>query len=242
MQLGWITWLAVPDSAAGPIVFAVLVVGELAVPSWAERHTTTPFHAEHIVERYGLFTIIVLGEALIGATAAVQAGMTEGGHGPALLAAAVSGLVVVFSLWWLYFDAPAHALLTSLNQSLKWGYGRYVIFGAAAAIGAGFEVLVDDVLAPAAASGAVGGDAGAHGPSQLLVGYAMVAPVAIFLIGMWFLQVQPALSGRSNALRRAIPIGSVLIALTPLGLGPVAAVVVTAGLCLALVATASGFG
>jgi hypothetical protein len=88
----------------------------------------------------------------------------------------------------------------------------------------------------------VGGDVGARGPSQQLVGYAMVAPVAIFLIGMWFLQVQPALSGRSNALRRAIPIGSVLIALTPLGLGPVAAVVVTAGLCLVLVATASGFG
>ncbi|MCU1688680.1 MAG: Low temperature requirement protein LtrA, partial [Jatrophihabitantaceae bacterium] len=251
VQIGWIAWLAVPDGGPGIAVYVLLVLSEIAVPTWAERRTTTPFHTEHIAERYGLFTIIVLGEALIGATAAVQAGMSEGGHAARLLTAAVSGLVIVFALWWLYFDTPAHVLLTSLNQSLKWGYGHYLIFGSAAAIGAGFEVLVDDVLSGGSAeesggSHAVAGLAAAseaaHGPSEMAVGYAMVGPVAIFLAVMWFLQVLPPLSGRSDAARGAIPVASVLIALSPLVLGPVAAVVVAATACLALVAVASTFG
>lgn len=136
---------------------------------------------------------------------------------------------MVFSLWWLYFDTPTHVLLTSLNQSLKWGYGHYLVFGSAAAIGAGFEVLVDAVLS-------------AGGPSETIVGYAMVGPVAIFLVVMWFLQVLPRLSGRSDALRIAIPVLAILIALSPLMLGPIAAVAGAAAVCLSLVALASALG
>ena len=44
--------------------------------SWAERgRATTPWHPHHIAERYGLFTIIVLGESILSATVAVQAAL-----------------------------------------------------------------------------------------------------------------------------------------------------------------------
>ncbi len=50
----------------------VLVVGELVVPVWAERAAGEPlFHPEHIEERYGLFTIIVLGESILSASGRV---------------------------------------------------------------------------------------------------------------------------------------------------------------------------
>ena len=43
---------------------------ELAIPIWAERAgRPTPWHPEHIAERYGLFTIIVLGECVLASTA-----------------------------------------------------------------------------------------------------------------------------------------------------------------------------
>lgn len=224
VQIGWVLWLALPDGVGTLVVGLLLGAAEVAVPYWAERHGLTPFHREHIAERYGLFTIIVLGEALVGATAAVQAGISEGGHAPALLTVAGAGLVIAFALWWLYFDTPAHVLLTTLNQSLRWGYGHFVVFGAAAAIGAGFEVVVDYVLAAD------------HGVSARTAGYAMLAPVALFLLAMWFLQVLPRASGRSDALRVALPVAAVLIAAAPLALGPIAAIVAAAVLALGLIA------
>src|SRR4051794_37266965 len=67
------------------IAFLLLVVAELAVPVWAERGLMTTWHPHHIAERYGLFTIIVLGECVLGATVAARAAVTEAGWSADLL-------------------------------------------------------------------------------------------------------------------------------------------------------------
>ena len=61
--------------------FLLLVGLELLVPVLAEqRHGTTPFHPHHIAERYGLLTIIVLGEVILSSVQAIQQVMSpEGG-------------------------------------------------------------------------------------------------------------------------------------------------------------------
>lgn len=41
------------------------------MPATAERNGMTPWHRYHIMERYGLLTIIVLGETLLAAAAAL---------------------------------------------------------------------------------------------------------------------------------------------------------------------------
>ena len=70
-------------SEVGYLTFLVLGVLELAVPAWAERAgPQTPWHAGHIVERYGLFTIIVLGECVLATTTAVQAAFDGGRRAP----------------------------------------------------------------------------------------------------------------------------------------------------------------
>ena len=66
-----------PPASVVP-VFACLVVLELAVPPWAERTRSTSWHPHHIAERYGLFTIILLGESVLAASTGVQAAFEAG--------------------------------------------------------------------------------------------------------------------------------------------------------------------
>ena len=81
--------------------------------------------------------------SISAATVAFRGALDEGEHVAALIRLAVAGLVIVFSLWWLYFDRSAHNLLNSLRTSILWGYGHYFIFASAAAVGAGLGVSVD---------------------------------------------------------------------------------------------------
>ncbi|MBW4688029.1 MAG: low temperature requirement protein A [Komarekiella atlantica HA4396-MV6] len=57
-------------------------------------------HASHLPERFGLFTMIVLGEAII----AVVKGVSEQKWDFLTVISAVFGLIIAFSLWWVYFD------------------------------------------------------------------------------------------------------------------------------------------
>lgn len=76
VQVGWVLMLLLPASAI-PYVLPVGVVAELAVPAVAERRVQSAWHPHHIAERYGLFTLIVLGETVSAATVAMQSAVDE---------------------------------------------------------------------------------------------------------------------------------------------------------------------
>nr|MDT0666692.1 low temperature requirement protein A [Micromonospora sp. DSM 115978] len=152
----------------------MLVVAELAVPVWAERGFQTAWHPGHIAERYGLFTIIVLGESVLSATTAVQIGLDSGEQITDLIVIAGAGLVILFSMWWVYFDQPAARFLVSSRMSFVWGYGHYLIFAAAAAVGAGLAVASDEATHHAYIS-------------ETAAEAAAVVPVAVFLASVWVL-------------------------------------------------------
>lgn len=113
VQLGWIAMLLVPAESRGArtAAFVVLVLAELSVPALAERDRSTSWHPHHIGERYGLFTIIVLGETIAAATVAVQEAVYEQDALGELLPIAAGGLLIVFSAWWIYFAVPIHDYL-----------------------------------------------------------------------------------------------------------------------------------
>jgi low temperature requirement protein LtrA len=143
VQLCWIGWLFLPGLAhlAG---FFVLAAAELAVPAWAEfGGRPTPWHPGHITERYGEFTIIVLGEVIAAIAAAMQEAVDRSGPSPGLLTAAAAGLLLVFALWWSYFK---HSATEEIRQSLPWTFvwalAHYLIFAAVAALGAGLQVVI----------------------------------------------------------------------------------------------------
>jgi low temperature requirement protein LtrA len=133
VQAGWVARLAF-DQPTYLYVGLAVAVGELLVPIWAERAQVTTFHPEHITERFGLFTMIVLGEAVLAATVAVQtAADSRDGTDVDLLVLAGSGLLLIFSLWWLYFDRTTQRMLRSMPTTIIWGYGHYLVFTSTAA-------------------------------------------------------------------------------------------------------------
>jgi low temperature requirement protein LtrA len=143
VQLGWIgsLWLT---GEPGRVSFAVLAAAELAVPVWAEfGGRATPWHPGHISERYGLFTIIVLGEVIAAIAAAVQTALGHSRASAGLLTVAAAGLVLVFALWWSYFKHSAtERIRDSLRWTFVWALAHYLIFAAVAALGAGLQVAV----------------------------------------------------------------------------------------------------
>src|SRR5215831_9668861 len=143
VQLCWIGWLFMPGLAhlAG---FFVLAAAELAVPAWAEvRGRPTPWHPDHIAERYGGFTIIVLGEVIAAIAIAVQETMDHSRASPRLLTAAAAGLLLVFALWWLYFKhSAAEDIRRSMPWAFVWAFAHYLIFASVAALGAGLQVVI----------------------------------------------------------------------------------------------------
>jgi len=219
-QVLWIVRLALPGTA-GLIGFFALVLLELAVPVVAESRAGTAWHPHHIAERYGLFTLIVLGETVLSTTNAVKEGLAEAEHTGGLVSLAVAGLVLVFSMWWLYFDQPGHARLekgNSLRTALSWGYGHYLIFGSAAAVGAGLELAVDF-------------DSGKTTIGGIPTALAVTVPVAVFLLSVWLLHIGPTNECRPIAI--GFPAAAVLVLAASFGPAPVH---VTAVLAAGLVA------
>ncbi|HKO84713.1 MAG TPA: low temperature requirement protein A, partial [Actinomycetota bacterium] len=139
VQLGWVLRLLLPEGL-GMASFLVLVACELVVPIWAERAAPTTWHPRHIAERYGLFTLIVLGECVLASTLAIESALAADAVLADLATTAAGGLLTVFGMWWLYFSKESHEFLTSLRAGIVWGYGHYLIFAAAAAVGAGLAV------------------------------------------------------------------------------------------------------
>ena len=185
------------------ISFVVLVLAELAVPVWDEfAGQATSWHPGHITERYGLFTIIVLGEVVAAATTAVQAALAAGGLSPALLMAAAGGLLLVFALWWSYFKhSSAERVRCSLVSTLGWGYGHYVVFAAVAALGAGLQVVVD-TLTPGSAI------------TPRFAAFTVAIPVAVFLIALGLLNARS--SPRQPVTTPLVLLTALLVLLTAL--------------------------
>jgi low temperature requirement protein LtrA len=223
IQVGWVIRLVIGWSEVGYLTFVVLGLLELAVPAWAERAgPETPWHAGHIVERYGLFTIIVLGECVLATTTAVQTAFDAGGVAAPLLMVAVGGLLLVFALWWAYFKRePDIGHHRSLRTMLGWGYGHYFVFAAVAALGAGLGVAADTTheatdLGPQAAAATV------------------AVPVAVYLAA---LAVLHAVRRLGLVRRVVVAIALVFVAeLAATSIGVPAAVLVTAILVSVLVA------
>jgi low temperature requirement protein LtrA len=195
-QFGWIGLLFLPPSMQLGAWF-VLVPAELAVPGWAERAARTPWHPHHIAERYGLLTIIVLGESVLAASFALQGVVDAGSITLPFLRTFSGGLLILFSLWWIYFDDPAHRVLTSSRAAFRWGYAHYFVFACAAAVGAGLALRVDVLGHHAHVTPAVAGCA---------VGF----PAALFVLLVWWLH------GRATGASAVVGVSSWLAAIAAL--------------------------
>ncbi|MEU6804962.1 low temperature requirement protein A [Streptomyces neyagawaensis] len=196
-QVGWLGLLILPEPAR-PWLFLGMAILELCVPVYAEKDFSTSWHPRHIAERYGLFTIIVLGETILAATVAVKSAADENDALGELLPIALGGLLIVFSAWWIYFTIPIHGHLRSNRESFLWGYGHYLIFASAAAIGAGLEVAVEEAVHKAHIS-------------TLAASAAVTLPTALYLLSVWALHARHYKVG--TAQQAVLPLAALAVVL-----------------------------
>ena len=217
VQVLWVARMYLLDEPAQFWSFFVLVAAELAVPVWGESHRRTSWHPHHIAERFGLFTLLLLGESLLASANAMIDALGEGEHIPELLALSASGVVVTAGIWWLYFAREQHGRLGSLRAGFTFGYLHYVIFAAAGAVSAGVEVEIDEIT----------------GHTEIpheIAGLALTVPIALFVLSAWAILLQPTLSRPASAV---VVIGGLLIAAS--GLLPAGEYMVSALLMAAIV-------
>ena len=130
---------------------------DVATPLMTTKHLVrVPHDAAHLPERYGLFSIILLGESMV----AVMTGMEQQEYWSAGAAAsALLGMALVFAIWWWYFDgvgASGERLIRSRRDAVAfhvWSYAHMPLFLAIAVTGVGIEHVIatatDAPLSPA---------------------------------------------------------------------------------------------
>ncbi len=182
---------------------AAFVLGmliELAVPVVAEKARQTTWHRHHIIERYGLLNIIVLGEVLLAVVTALRKSADEITFANPLLHLVLGATVITCALWWVYFSGDEHLGSQERHRAILWGYGHFLVFGSGAALGGGFAVLID-VLTE-------------HAEVGLRTGAIAVAiPLALYLAGLWFIRDRFLAGGRR---RHVLLIGAAAIVFTGL--------------------------
>lgn len=117
-----ILWL-MSSMAPPPWRYAIWMIAlaiDLGTAAVGSRHTVSvPPHASHLPERFGLFTLILLGEAIVAIMSGIQ-------HQPewsvSAAGAALSGIGLVCAVWWAYFDgvgAAGHRPVRSAEDSRR---------------------------------------------------------------------------------------------------------------------------
>jgi low temperature requirement protein LtrA len=191
VQILWLVRLALPDERPiGVASFCVLAAVELAIPIWAERAAPRQqFHPGHLAERFGLFTIIVLGEVILSSTLAVREAIDAVGIEFDVLVVAAAALVIAFAVWWSYFGRDDEPEVDRLHGAFFWGYGHLPVFAGLAAFGAGVHVAVDAA-------------AGSDEVTDRVAALAVTIPLAVAVVGFSF-SVAYAKSARE---RRLLPL------------------------------------
>jgi low temperature requirement protein LtrA len=172
----WLASAFVP-APARYLLWAAAFVIDLGTPWLALPHTVkVPPDPTHLPERFGLFTLILLGEAVI----AVMHGMkSQDEWTVAAASSAFSSMALLFLVWWWYFDIAAAAserLVRSHRDALRfhvWSYAHFPLYLGLVVIGVGAQRIVT-----AAARFPLDGE-----EALLMTGAAAVVMVTMAVIG-----------------------------------------------------------
>ena len=137
----WLLSVFVPEPARY-VLWGVALVIELSAP-WVGRRqiVKAPVHTSHLVERFGLFTLIVLGESVVRVA---QGAADVDDWTTATLAAAGGGFLLVAGLWWLYFDRLDEGAVRSVLRGLVWNYTHLPLLAGLVAVAVGTEYAIRD--------------------------------------------------------------------------------------------------
>ena len=170
----WSASALVPDEMRIGLWATALFI-DLATP-WVMRseQARVPLDVSHLPERFGLFTILVLGESMAAIVAALS--HISWAFLPTLTAALSVGIVT--ALWWLYFDNTSGSVVrrdAAVRRTWRptgWIYTHLILAAALASSAVGLERAVSEA-----------GDGPMPGTDRwLLVGSVIVVLAALALI------------------------------------------------------------
>ena len=147
--LAGLVWTA--SALVGPdlrvVLWTVALSIDLATP-WVMRRqqALVPLDVSHLPERFGLFTILVLGEALT----AVVAGVSHANWSLRHVVTATTGIGIATAIWWMYFDNTSGtvvrrtAAIRHTWRPTTWIYTHLLLAAAVAALGVALELAVEN--------------------------------------------------------------------------------------------------
>lgn len=146
-------WLASVwfDGVGRYSLWALAMSIELAAPIIGSRLLVkTPAHPSHLPERFGLLTLIVLGEAIVS----VASGTSNLNGNIVQILAAVGGFVIAASLWWIYFSFLESSIrIRGIASVHLYNYGHLPILLGLTTIAVGVGHTIQEVAQPALETG-----------------------------------------------------------------------------------------
>lgn len=222
--LVWTASALVPDSMRVSL-WAVALTIDLATP-WIMRkeQARVPLDVSHLPERFGLFTILVLGESI--AAVVMGLGHSEWAVLPTVTAALGVGLAT--ALWWLYFDNARGSVVrrdASVRRTWRptvWIYSHFPLAAALAASGVAMELGVADA---------------GHGPMPSQDRWLLVGSLACVFGSLALIELaatpNPSQHSRNIILSRLIGIPAVLLIGLLSGVGAAWLAAGALGICVA---------
>lgn len=151
------------------------------------------FGTESMSERFGLLTILVLGEVVVG----VVNGLIEAERTPIAIVTGLLALGIGFGFWWNYFDAVGRRLPRP-ERSEWWVFAQLPLQASIAAAGAGMISLVEHA-----------GDAHTPAPTAWLLAGASASVLAFMAVLISTIDyTDPARAAMRTPMRWAYLIGA----------------------------------
>ncbi len=136
----WVISIAVPEPARFWLWGTAFVI-DIATPFIVRKaQAAAPLDVSHLPERFGLFTILVLGEAIV----AVTVGLGHVEWQVATTVTGVFGLSIATALWWIHFDNVDGRVVRRKGggkawQPTVWIYSHLPLAIGLAMVGVGIE-------------------------------------------------------------------------------------------------------
>lgn len=173
----WLVSIAVPPPIRFVLWGVALLIEITTGPITYATIRAVPRQVSHMDERFGLFVIIVLGEAII----AVATGVADIQWQQQEILTAIAGFVAAVSLWWMYFERADDSVIYSalrgdrraLMRSYVYGYSHVLVFIGIVAMGVGIQSAIEAAAAAEELSSAMRVVL-AGGASLFLIGLTLV--------------------------------------------------------------------
>ena len=144
----WIISIALPPPIRFVLWGVALLIEISNGPITYATIRSVPTQVSHMDERFGLFMIIVLGEAIVSVASGVSGIKWQWQE----TLTAISGFVVATSLWWLYFECAEDSVINqalrsnrkrTLLRSFVYGYSHVFVFAGIVASGVGIQTAIE---------------------------------------------------------------------------------------------------